>query len=67
MDVRFPRPDLADDLAGPGRSRMEQERLPHGLVVDRRVREANLERPQVSFADREPAADRPKAFRNPFM
>src|SRR2546427_3769163 len=65
-DLDFTRSDLPDDLPDPGEVRVEQERLPHGLVVDRRVREANLERPQVALADREPAADRPEPLRNPF-
>src|SRR2546423_11519848 len=63
-DFDFSGPDLVDDLAHPVEVRMEQERLPHRLIVDRRVREANLEGPQVSLADREPATDRPEALRD---
>src|SRR5436189_243958 len=59
-------PNGPDNLADPGEVRVEQEHLPHRLVVDRRVREANLKRPEVAFADREPAADCPEPLRNCF-
>src|SRR6266487_4551583 len=57
--------NLLHDLPHAREIRVEQERLPHGLVVDRRVREADLERPQVALADREPAADRAEPLRDP--
>src|SRR5437899_3691121 len=53
-----------DDLPDPGEVRVEEERLPHGLVVDRRVREADLERPEVALADREAATNRPEPLRD---
>ena len=51
-DLDLARSDFPDNLADPGEVRVEQERLPHRLVIDWRVREANLERPEVAFADR---------------
>src|SRR5437867_8739183 len=65
-DLDLARSNLPDNLADPREVRVEQERLPHGLVVDRRVREANLERPEVAFADRQPTADRTEPLRYPF-
>src|SRR5438093_5312243 len=65
-DLDLARSNLPDDLPDPREVRVKQERLPHRLVVDRRVREADLERPQVALADREPAADRPEPLRDPF-
>src|SRR5207247_9177224 len=64
-DFDFSPPDLMDDLADAVEVGVEQERLPHGLVVDRRVRETNLEGPQVSFADRQATSNRPEALRDP--
>src|SRR3989454_2476723 len=63
-DLDLARSDLVDDLADPGEVRVEEERLSHGLVVDRRVREADLERPEVALADGEAAADRPEPLRD---
>src|SRR6266705_367491 len=53
-----------DDLSNPPEVRVEEERLPHRLVVDRCVREADLERPEVALADREAAANRPEPLRD---
>src|SRR2546426_5222714 len=64
-DLDLARSNLPDNLADPREVRMEQERLPHGLVVDRRVRETDLEGPQVALADREATADRAKPLRDP--
>src|SRR6266508_1348576 len=63
-DLDLTSTNLLHDLAHAREVRVEQERLPHRLVVDRRVREADLERPQVALADREPAADRAESLRN---
>src|SRR5438094_201359 len=65
-DLDLARSNLPDNLPDPREVSMEQEGLPYRLVVYRRVREANLERPQVALADREPAADRPEPLRDPF-
>src|SRR5437016_3328608 len=59
-------PNLVNDFADAVEVGVEQERLPDGLVVDRSVREANLERPEVSFADRQAASNRPEALRDSF-
>src|SRR5713101_3228386 len=64
-DLDFSCADLVHDVADPIEVCMEEERFPNGLVIDRSVRKADLERPEVSFADREPAADRPESFRDP--
>src|SRR5207302_10260348 len=64
-DFDVSRPDLMDDLADAVEVGMEQERLPHGLVVDRRIREANLEGPQITFADRQATSNRPEPLRDP--
>src|SRR5438132_11377182 len=53
-----------NDLPHPVEVGVEQERLPHGLVVDRGVRKANLEGSQISFADRQAASNRPESFRD---
>src|SRR3989475_7509493 len=53
-----------DDLSDPRDVRVEEERLPHCLVVDGRVRETDLERPEVALADREAAANRPEPLRD---
>src|SRR2546427_3225889 len=63
-DLDLARSDLVNDLSDPGEVRVEEERLPHRLVVDRCVRETDLERPEVTLADREPAADRPEPLRD---
>src|SRR5881397_1366316 len=63
-DLDLARLDLMDDLPDTGEVGVEQERLPHRLVVDRRVREADLERPKVALADREAAANRPEPLRD---
>src|SRR3989442_6864296 len=53
-----------DDLSDPREVRVEEERLSHRLVVDGRVRETDLERPEVALADREAAANRPEPLRD---
>src|SRR2546425_4964248 len=63
-DLDLARSDLPDDLSDPCEVRVEEERLPHRLVVDRRVREADLERPEVALADSEASADRAEPFRD---
>src|SRR5438093_4335761 len=63
-DLDLARSDLPDDLPDPGEVRVEEEGLPHRLVVDGRVREADLERPEVALADREAPADRPEPLRD---
>src|SRR6266704_635652 len=65
-DLDLARSDLVDDLPDPGEVGVEEQRLPNRLVVDRRVRESDLERAEVALADREPAADRPEALRDSF-
>src|SRR2546425_8268137 len=62
-NLNLARSNLVDDLPDPCEVRMEQERLPNRLVVDRRVREADLERPEASFADPEAAADSAETLR----
>src|SRR3989449_1069554 len=63
-DFDLARSDPLDDLPDSGEVRVEQERLPHRLVVDGRVRETDLERPKIAFADRETAANRPEPLRD---
>src|SRR3989454_3944959 len=63
-DLDLARSDLMDDLPDPGEVGVEEQRLPHRLVVDRRVREADLERPKVALADREASANRPEPLRD---
>src|SRR5438093_2258367 len=63
-DLDLARSDLPDDLPDPGEVRVEEEGLPHRLVVDGRVREADLERSEVALADREAPADRPEPLRD---
>src|SRR5436309_2253433 len=63
-DLDLARSDLPDDLSDPGEVRVEEEGLPQRLVVDRRVRETDLERPEVALADREAAANRPEPLRD---
>src|SRR5438309_11080430 len=61
-DFDFPGPDLLHDISDAVEIGVEQERLANRLVVDRRIREADLEGPQVSLADRETAANCPEAL-----
>src|SRR2546426_7833835 len=63
-DLDLARSNLPDDLSDPREVRVEEERLSHRLVVDGRVRETDLERPEVALADREAAANRPKPLRD---
>src|SRR5881628_798770 len=63
-DLDLARSDLVDDLSDPREVRVEEEGLPHRLVVDGRVRETDLERPEVALADREAAANRPEPLRD---
>src|SRR3989454_9598104 len=63
-DLDLARSDLMDDLPDPGEVGVEKQRLPNRLVVDRCVREADLERPEVALADREAAANRPEPLRD---
>src|SRR5436309_8104585 len=63
-DLDLARSDLMDDLPDPGEVGVEEQRLPHRLVVDRRVREADLERPKVALADCEAAANRAEPLRD---
>src|SRR3989454_8591053 len=65
-DLDLARSDLMDDLPDPGEVGMEEECLPYRLVVDRRVREPDLERAKVAFPDRESTADRTEPLRDPF-
>src|SRR5438552_2744486 len=48
-DLDLPQSDLLDDISDPGEVRVEQKRLSHGFVVDRRVRESDLEGPEVAL------------------
>src|SRR3989449_6146809 len=50
-------PDLLDNLPDAREVRVEQEHLSHRLIVDRGVREPNLEGPQIAFTNRQTAAD----------
>src|SRR5467141_2690986 len=43
--------NLVDAFPDTSEVRVEEERLPNGLVVDRRVREADLEGSKVAFAN----------------
>src|SRR3989442_5501433 len=63
-DLDLARSDLVDNFPDSGEVRVEEEGLPHRLVVDWRVREADLERSQVAFADREGAANRSEPLRD---
>src|SRR5947207_13484458 len=64
-DLDFSRANLVNDLADSVEICVEQEGLSDRLVVDRRVREANLQGPQVSLADGQAAADRSEPLRDP--
>src|SRR5256712_1818576 len=63
-DLDVTRPDLPDNLPDAGKVRMEQERLSHGLIVDRGVREPDLEGSQIAFTNRQAAADRAEPLRD---
>src|SRR3989449_6873192 len=58
------RSDLPDNLPDPREVRVEQERLANRLVIDRGLREPDLEGPQVALADRQAAADRAEPLRD---
>src|SRR3989442_2408936 len=60
----FTGPVLLDNLPNAREVRMEQERLSHRLIVDRGVREPNLEGPQIAFTNRQTAADRAEPLRD---
>src|SRR2546428_220346 len=55
-DLDVTRPDLPDNLPDAREVRVEQERLSHGLIVDRGVREPDFEGPQIAFTNRQAAA-----------
>src|SRR3989441_3697075 len=56
-DLDVTRPNLLDNLPDAREVRVEQEHLSHRLIVDRGVREPNLEGPQIAFTNRQTAAD----------
>src|SRR2546422_11070834 len=63
-DLDVTRPDLPDNLPDAREVRMEQERLSHRLIVDRGVREPDLEGPQIAFTNRQAAAHRAETLRD---